>query len=164
MTIKHLFLSNPSAKLEKAIATQVEKDASMKKSCEHNPKGVTCEKCDGTQSAKNLHKSLTSRMLSMVVSHKQHLVPPPIDPEFRTEEVQLFGPQVAQAAHIQRDFEPPVVPAILIPTPMQAASPLAPDFLTSCCGCGYTHKSLSKCPRCAQNEASNRTAVPFWRR
>ena len=164
--IKHLFQSLGSANIQQMVTSKgydMTDNASLEKSCEHS-KSVTCEKCDGTHSAKDLLKALTARMLATVSSHKAK---PPVtvalDPELTTQEV-LFGPQVAQAMHHDRPWEPPQVPVVAVQTPIPAASPLAPDFLTSCDGCGYTHKSLSTCPRCAAVAATNREATPIWRR
>lgn len=174
--IKHLFLASPSANIqamEKAIATfdalreaTAEKDKDMtKKSCEHQ-KDVTCEKCNGTHSTTDILKGLTSRMLSLTKRHNERPVVevPSAEPEFITQEIQLFGPQVAQALHVDRPFEPPHVPVVSVVTPAQSASPLAPDFMVSCDGCGYTHKSLSTCPRCDYVASTNREATPIWRR
>ncbi len=140
-------------------------DMDTKKSCEHS-KEVTCEKCNGTHSTSDILKGLTSRMLSLTKRHieRQPVEAPPAESEFSTEDVQLFGPQVAQALHVDRPFEPPHVPVVSVATPAQSASPLAPDFMVSCGGCGYTHKSLSTCPRCEQIAATNREATPIWRR
>lgn len=170
--IKHLYLSAYSATLEKAISAdpQAKKgyymdDTKVEKSCEHN-KSVTCEKCNGTQSATDILKGLTSRMLSMTkrALERQAKAEPLPEPEFATQEVALFGPQVAQAMHVDRPFEPPAAPVVSIPSPAQSASPLAPDFMATCGGCGYTHKSLSTCPRCDAVAATNREATPIWRR
>lgn len=170
--IKHLFLALPSANIQavdKALSL-VKKDDDMdskeiEKSCEHS-KETTCEKCNGTHSTTDILKGLTSRMLSLTKRHieRQPVEAPPAEPEYTTEDVQLFGPQVAQALHVDRPWEPPHVPVVSVATPAQAASPLAPDFMVACGGCGYTHKSLSTCPRCAQIAASNREATPIWRR
>jgi len=220
--IKHLFLADPSAKLEKAIATYEDlENAGMEKahigfdklqskiegqghsaesaakiaaavgnkkygdkkmhhaaeegkplkegqkidkSCEHNTDGETCEKCNGTHSATDILKGLNSRLLSMVTRSKEKLAPKP-DPIATSGETTLFGPQVAQASFVPRPFEAPVVASVEIPVVQSAATPLAPDFMTSCGGCGYMHKSLSSCPRCAQVAALDaRVATPAWRR
>lgn len=176
--IKHLFLSLPSANIPsmaKSVHHGADSRESLKernmtdveKSCEHN-KDVTCEKCNGTHSASDILKGLTSRMLSMTkraVERAQTVAAAvAAAPEHSSEGVRLFGPQVAQSLHVNRPFEPPSVPVVSIATPQASASPLAPDFMTSCGGCGYTHKSLSTCPRCATNHASNREAAPIWRR
>lgn len=163
--IKHLFLALPSANIPRMDKSMKELDmTTVEKSCEHS-KEVTCEKCNGTHSTADILKGLTSRMLSMTKRAVERLAPPPpVDPEFKTEEVSLFGPQVAQALHVDRPFEPPSVPVVSVATPAQSASPLSPDFMTSCGGCGYTHKSLSTCPRCDAIAATNREATPIWRR
>ncbi len=168
--IKHLFLALPSANIQavdKVFPEHVKKgnDMDTKKSCEHS-KEVTCEKCNGTHSTSDILKGLTSRMLSLTKRHieRQPVEAPPAESEFTTEDIQLFGPQVAQALHVDRPFEPPHVPVVSVATPAQSASPLAPDFMVSCGGCGYTHKSLSTCPRCEQIAATNREATPIWRR
>lgn len=144
-----------------------QKDDNMKtveKSCEHN-KSVTCEQCNGTHSTTDILKGLTSRMLSMTKrAVERNTAPVKIDSEFSTQEITLFGPQVAQAMHVDRPFEPPPVPVVSVASPMQAASPLAPDFMSSCGGCGYVHKSISACPRCEAIKATNREATPIWRR
>ena len=144
-------------------ARQKEHEMTTEKSCDHS-KSTTCENCED---ASGILKGLTSRMLSLTkraVERIQAHAPAAADPEFATQEVTLFGPQIAQALHVNRPFEPPSVPVVQIATPPQSASPLAPDFMTSCGGCGYTHKSLSSCPRCATNASSNREAAPIWRR
>lgn len=168
--IKHLFLALASANIPGVDKSFHEKgvdmdEKTMAKSCEHS-KSVTCEKCNGTQSATDILKGLTSRMLSMTKRAVERAVAaPPVEvPEFNTQEVELFGPQFAQANHRDRPFEPPQVPVVSVATPAQSASPLAPDFMTSCGGCGYTHKSLSTCPRCSAIAATNREATPIWRR
>lgn len=220
--IKHLFLTDPSAKIEKAIATftdlenagmekahigfaklqgkiegeghssesaakiaaavgnkkygekkmhhaakedkPLKEGQKMDKSCEHNTDGETCEKCNGTHSATDILKGLNSRLLSMLKKQKER--PAPVsDTIAMSGETRLVGPQVAQASFIDRPFEAPVIASVEIPTVQSAATPLAPDFMTSCGGCGYIHKSLGTCPRCAQVAAlSARVAIPTWRR
>lgn len=168
--IKHLYLAPSSATLEKVVAVfeHVKKgndmdEKNVEKSCEHS-KSVTCEKCNGTHSTTDILKGITARMLSITkraverAAARQDADVPP------TEDVTLYGPQIAQALHVDRPFEPPAVPVVFIPTPPPSASPLAPDFMTSCVGCGYTHKSLSTCPRCEAIAATNREAAPIWRR
>ena len=99
----------------------------------------------------------------MLKRTKESLAPTP-DPVTEAGETRLLGPQVAQAAHVSRPFEAPIASSVTVPTPPQT-SPFSPDFLSQCGGCGYMHKSLSNCPRCAQVAAMNeRTATPIWRR
>lgn len=221
--IKHLFLADPSAKLEKALTRRTELEAmadeidkahigfdklqskiegqghssesaakiaaavgnkkygekkmhhaaeegkplkesqKMDKSCEHNQDGAACDKCNGTHSTMDILKGLNSRLLSMVKKTKESLAPTP-DPVAQSGETRLFGPQVAQASFVARAFEAPVATSVAIPTPPQT-SPYSPDFMTECGGCGYVHKSLSNCPRCAQvAQLNERTATPIWRR
>ena len=168
--IKHLYLSPSSATLEKVVAVfeHVKKgndmdEKNVEKSCEHS-KSVTCEKCNGTHSTMDILKGLTSRMLSMTKRAVERAAVKMQEAPSQPEDITLFGPQVAQALHVDRPFEPPAVPVVSISTPAAAASPLAPDFMTSCVGCGYTHKSLSTCPRCEAVAATNREALPIWRR
>lgn len=169
--IKHLFLSLTSANIQQADLSKKDKDmadTNIQKSCEHS-KDATCEKCNGTHSTSDVLKGLTSRMLSVTKRHiersaavaEKQVVP---DSDFQTQEVTLFGPQVAQAMHKDRPWEPPHVPKVSISTPAQAGSPMSPDFMSSCDGCGYTHKSLSTCPRCEYISSTNREATPIWRR
>lgn len=176
--IKHLFLADPSAKIEKAVATYaelanagMEKAGQMEKSCEHNPNGETCEKCNGTHSTTDIYKALNSRLLSMIARVTKPVVVAAVDSSAntvsgeQTTEVTLFGPQVAQASYVDRPFEQPITKSVHIPTPSPQATILSPDFLSACGGCGYMHKSLSTCPRCAQVSAQNaRVATPAWRR
>lgn len=163
--IRSLCLTNSSAKLQKAFPDS--EGANMEdidKSCEHS-KSITCEKCNGTHSASDILKGLTAKLLSMSKRARERPVTPPeAVTEDQTVEVTLFGPQVARALHVNRPFETPSVPVVAITPPAASASPLAPDFLTSCGGCGYMHKSISSCPRCATNASNNHEAAPIWRR
>lgn len=158
--IKHLFSTMTSANIPwvaKSVKEQTMTEP-VKKSCDHGKS----EECQGD--TKDILKGLTSRMLSLTKRAVERRASAPVE-EFSTTEVTLFGPQVAQSLHVDRGpFEPPSVPVVRIETPAPAASPLSPDFMTSCGGCGYVHKSLDSCPRCASMAASNRTSVPVWRR
>lgn len=150
--IKHLFLADSSASIQGGKST-----------------GSHAEYAGGivsnSESTLEILKSLTSRMLSMVRPRKVEVPGPlPVDSGEETVEVRLMGPEVAQAMYVSRPFEPPIAPTVRINTPFQAASPTSPDFMTSCGGCGYTHKSLNACPRCEQMHSQNRQATPIWRR
>jgi hypothetical protein len=130
--------------------------------------GNPCSDCDGgnaVSKAKTLEilKSLTSRMLLTLTPRKAD-APMLVDSGEDIKEVTLLGPQVGQAMFVTRPFEEPVAPKVLINTPAQAASPNSPDFMTSCDGCGYTHKSLNECPRCTTIQKMSRVAIPVWRR
>jgi len=154
--IKHLFLADTSANIQR-MDKSFRKDDSMAEKCNH-PKD---EKCDSCKDAVEILKGLTARMLSMMKRHTERPVvetetTATPDPEFTTQEVQMFS--------VPRPFEPPTVPTAHIATPAQAASPLAPDFMTACEGCGYIHKSISACPRCEAIANISGEALPIWRR
>ena len=117
-----------------------------------------------SKTAIDILKGLTSRMLSTRTPNKRIDAKVHVASESAAAEVHLFGPQVAQSIYVDRPFEQPTAPTVRISTPMQAGSQTTPDFMTSCGGCGYTHKSLSDCPRCAQLPGQNREATPIWRR
>ena len=160
--IKHLYFTESSAKLAKAV---IDKDQDMeqtKKSCEHS-KSITCEKCNNP-SATDLLKALTARMLSMSKIQQEHAAAVKASREAAETPVEDSKPPVLHAN--DRPFEPPSTRIGVIPTPpvTETLTLLSPDFLTSCTGCGYTHKSLSNCPRCASVAAFDREALPIWRR
>lgn len=161
--IKNLFIANPSAIIQQVDwLTQKDSNMDINKACDHS-KSTTCSKCEDKGCASDMLKALTSRMLSTLQRHKTAVQereaaakqPPELPAEFDTQEISLLG---------SRKFETPITPTGHIATPAPSASPLSPDFMTSCDGCGYTHKSLSACPRCAGITASNREALPIWRR
>lgn len=61
---------------------------------------------------------------------------------------------------VRGPYEPPVVPVRRVETPF-AVSPVAPDTLTDCGQCGYLHKSLDDCPRCAHVASIGGEALPI---
>lgn len=125
--------------------------------CAHKA-GELCKHCGGddvSKSTADILKGLTSRMLSMMA--QRPAAPTPAVPAAKAE-------PVAATYGTVRKFEQPVAPVAHIKTPMSSASPTAPDFMASCGSCGYIHKSLSDCPRCASLQTQNVTAQPIWRR
>lgn len=138
----------------------------LDKSCEHNPDGVTCEKCNGTHSTKDLLKALTSVVFAMGARDRARLEAQQAAQQRRNapEPEMDMGEFAPRQVNVNRPFEPVRPPTAHVATPAQAASPLSPDFMTTCDGCGYMHKSISTCPRCEQISKSNKEAVPFWRR
>lgn len=159
--IKHLFLADSSATIQ-AMAKSQEKSLS----CEHGADEL-CKNCGGehvSNSATDILKGLTARMLSMMVKRTKAAEVRPEVPEAEHQPRELLGPEVARAIYVQRPFEQPTAPTVHVRTPIPTASPTAPDFMASCGSCGYTHKSLSDCPRCAQVHKSNVEAKPIWRR
>lgn len=174
--IKHLFVTTKSATIHPMPFVSENNGGGCGQKWEVHSKstgrthkeGETCEKRNGgnvskAESTIEILKSLTSRMLSTLTPRKAD-APMLVDSGEPVGEVTLFGPQVAQAAFVNRPFEQPVATKVLINTPMQAASPLSPDFMTSCGSCGYTHKSLSECPRCTTIQKMSRESTPIWRR
>lgn len=63
-----------------------------------------------------------------------------------------------------RDHEMPVVRSHVINAPLISKSQTAPIDFTSCDGCGYTHKSITDCPRCATLSRLDGEAKPFHQR
>jgi hypothetical protein len=180
--IKHLYLRDVSASIQRmpfqsekqrkylwANEPEVAREWETHKStsCEHSETEI-CKNCGGTPVSKSTEaieilKGLTSRMLTAFAPKRQD-APPVVDSGEEVAEVTLLGPQVAQALHRDRPFEQPIAPTVRVQTPFQAAAPTSPDFMTSCNSCGYTHKSLSECPRCDAVRKQNREAAPIWRR
>lgn len=184
--IKHLYLTPDSATIQAvpfvsekqrrwmwandpAMAREWE-EHSKSKSCTHAA-AETCENCSGgdsvSKSTIELLKGLNSRMLSTLknLSAPKESSELPVDSGETTVEVTVItGPKVAQAMHVNRPFEEPIAPTVRVMTPFQAAAPTSPDFMASCQSCGYTHKSLNECPRCATVRSQNREASPIWRR
>lgn len=157
-SMKELDLASFKEKLETQRGKLIKGlyDATFSASIHKTPNGDTVAK---SESAIEILKSLTSRMLSTVAPRPQRQQS--VEP---TGDSALYGPQVAQAAHRDRPFEQPVQPTAYIDTPAQVGPRLSPDFMTSCGSCGYTHKSLNSCPRCENVQAQARTATPIWRR
>ncbi len=60
--------------------------------------------------------------------------------------------------------EAPVVRAHPINAPLVSKSQTAPIDYTSCEGCGYVHKSISDCPRCATLSRLSGEAKPYHQR
>jgi inorganic pyrophosphatase len=179
--IKHLYLRDVSATIQRMPFASEKQRRWMwanepemarewethKSSCSHTSDDV-CKNCGGTSVSKSAEtieilKSLTSRMLT-AFAPRQKNTSLPVDSGEEVTEVTLFGPQVAQALHRNRPFEEPIAPTVRVAAPFQSASPTSPDFMTSCNSCGYTHKSLSDCPRCDAIRSQNREATPIWRR
>ncbi|NJL53704.1 hypothetical protein HC928_00265 [bacterium] len=119
---------------------------------------------DPHMSNADLFKALSARFLSFTKNARRAMdehaaAASEKQPEiFATEEVQVLP------LHAFRPHEPPPVPVVHVPTPMQSGTLTAPDFMTSCDSCGYTHKSLSSCPRCDQVREMNKESTPIWRR
>jgi hypothetical protein len=185
--IKHLYLTPDSATIEVVpfvsekqrrwmwandpeMAEEWEKH-NKSEGCAHSAE-KTCERCSGgdsvSKSTVELLKGLTSRMISTLKNIKSSdakAAELPVESGETIVEVSvLTGPMVAQAMHVNRPFEQPIAPTVRVATPFQAASPTSPDFMASCNSCGYTHKSLNDCPRCASLRSQNREASPVWRR
>lgn len=122
--------------------------------CTH---GAACKSCG----AEKVLKALTSRMLTLTQPAKAKAVQ-----NIAAESETLFSQELldTQRSTVQNEFEPPVVPSKRIATPAPTGSLLAPDYMTSCGGCGYVHKSLNSCPRCQAISNTNREAAPIWRR
>lgn len=142
--IKHLYLDTTSASIQPSI--------------EFSGGNIV------SNATVDILKGITSRMLSTIKNSKRVEAAPVVDSGEDVVEVSLTGPMVAQALHVHRPFEQPVAPKVSIATPFQAAAPTTPDFMTSCAGCGYVHKSLGDCPRCASLSNLNREAAPIWKR
>lgn len=153
--IKHLYLTPDSASIQ-AVPFPGEKQR------RNGAGGDSVSK-----STIELLKGLNSRMLSTLKNLKapQETQALPVDSGETVVEVSVItGPKVAQAMHVSRPFEEPIAPTVRVMTPFQAAAPTSPDFMSSCSSCGYTHKSLNECPRCATVRSQNREASPIWRR
>lgn len=165
--IKHLYLLDASASIQRMPISGQAQQTRKSASCEHSEDEV-CKNCGGTTVSKSAEsieilKGLTSRMLTAFAPRRAEQAPV-VDSGEDVAEVTLLGPQVAQALHRDRPFEQPIAPTVRVNTPYQSASPTSPDFMTSCNSCGYTHKSLSECPRCDTMRKQNREATPIWKR